>query len=424
MTVSIFFSLCFISSLTVVLLILSGLSSSSPIGAPDSRHRSSVDRDDYPLLDAQDFLNQFLTTLNLTEQRPSSRMGLDQTRKETEEYMLDLYNRLAHDLTSDANIVRSFKNEDSSTSTIKAASATIFPLLFNISIPHREHITVAELRLLILVRTTQRRSAGLDCKVAIYKIHMGAEEARRELKRRDKAEEVGLKSVEVLMTKRVHAKDHSWVSFDLTHEVRQWQKSGSTQIRLEVHVTAQGSEEVDVNRNLEGKYNAEIIVFSDDETRDHKYDSQMIRRENEVHRAPWERADHQDQLGKQSLTHSNFIYDASPRIRRHAKTEPCKRAPLFVDFKDIGWDSWIVQPLGYEAYRCNGVCSPPMTSEVSPTNHAMVQTQLSFKNPERVSPACCVPTKLEPISLLYYDNGVVTLKHKYNGMVVAECGCR
>ncbi|XP_053707489.1 bone morphogenetic protein 10-like [Synchiropus splendidus] len=425
MTVSIFFSICFISSLPVVLLILSGLSSSSPIGTADSRRRASVDRDDYPLLDAQDFLNQFLTTLNLTEQRPSSGMELDPTRRETEEYMLELYNRFARDLTSDANIVRSFKNGDSSTSNVKAVSARIFPLLFNISMPRHEHITVAELRLLILVPKAQRRSAGLDCKVAIYKIHMGAEELGRELKRRDNAEEVGLKSVEELMTKYVHTKDNSWVSFDLTREVRRWQKSGSTEVSLEVHVTAQGSPEVDINRNLEGKYNAEIIVFSDDGTREHKYGS----RGNEVpdkiqlsRHAPWERADHQ--LDTQSFMHSNFIYDASPRIRRHAKAEPCRRAPLFVDFKDIGWDTWIVQPLGYEAYRCNGVCSPPMTSEVSPTNHALVQTQLSFKSPERVSPACCVPTKLEPISLLYYDNGVVTFKHKYEGMVVAECGCR
>ncbi|KAM8872818.1 bone morphogenetic protein 10 [Synchiropus picturatus] len=357
-------------------------------------------------------------------------MELDPTRKETEEYMLELYNRFAHDLTSDANIVRSFKNGDSSTSNVKSASERIIPLLFNISMPRHEHITVAELRLLILVPKAQRRSAGLDCKVAIYKIHMGAEEPGRELKRRDNAEEVGLKSLEVLMTKHVHTKDNSWVSFDLTREVRWWHKSGSTEVRLEVHVTAQGSPEVDINRNLEGKYNAEIIVFSDDGTGEHKYGSRdQIRRGNEVpdkiqpsRHAPWERADHQ--LDTQSFMHSNFIYDVSPRIRRHAKAEPCRRAPLFVDFKDIGWDTWIVQPLGYEAYRCNGVCSPPMTSEVSPTNHALVQTQLSFKSPERVSPACCVPTKLEPISLLYYDNGVVTFKHKYEGMVVAECGCR
>jgi bone morphogenetic protein 9/10 len=95
-----------------------------------------------------------------------------------------------------------------------------------------------------------------------------------------------------------------------------------------------------------------------------------------------------------------------------------------VDFKDIGWDQWVIQPLGYEAYECNGVCSMPMTSEVSPTKHAMVQTLLSLRRPQKASAACCVPTRLDSIPLLYHDNGVVTFNHKYEGMVVAECGCR
>lgn len=46
-------------------------------------------------------------------------------------------------------------------------------------------------------------------------------------------------------------------------------------------------------------------------------------------------------------------------------------------------------------------------------------------HPKRASRACCVPTKLDPISILYLDeNGVITYKYHYDGMVVAECGCR
>lgn len=44
---------------------------------------------------------------------------------------------------------------------------------------------------------------------------------------------------------------------------------------------------------------------------------------------------------------------------------------------------------------------------------------------KKASETCCVPTKLEPISILYVDDqGIVTYKYKYDGMVVAECGCR
>lgn len=330
--------------------------------------------------------------------------------------------------------------------------------MFNISIPHHEHITIAELRLFTLIQKDQRPYAGLDCKVTIYKLHEGVvwtKEVGKDGRRRDKEEVVEMKDLEELVTKHINAKDNSWVSFDLTHVVTLWRKSGCVLHRLEVHIanleseeeeaTQQGesSVEIDIDRDLEEKHNAVMIVFSDDQSRDHKHDkqelNQMIEHDNDLpenmgrsQQTLWGHVNHnaghvnKDELDKQSLMHlqSNLIYDTPPRIRRNVKSEPCKRTPLFVEFKDIGWDSWIIQPLGYEAYECNGVCNPPLTDEVSPTKHAIVQTWLSVKNPERVSRACCVPTKLEPISLLYHENGVITFNHKYEGMVVAECGCR
>ncbi|KAL7376471.1 hypothetical protein ABVT39_008705 [Epinephelus coioides] len=461
MTVSVRSNLGFVCSLNVLLLMLTGLSLSSPIRSPESHHRVSVGRDvgDNPLLDAQDFLSQFLSTMNLTELRPQARPLA--ARKEPPEYMLELYNRFANDRTAvpSANVVRSFKNEDSSPFSVTARGVRIHPLLFNISIRHSEHITIAELRLFTLFQKAQRPNVGIDCKVTIYKIHEGVlwtKEVGKEGRRRDKEEVVEMKDLEELVTKHIHAKDNSWVSFDLTHVVALWRKSGCATHRLEVHIANLGSEEeearqevteqgqrlveVDIDRSLDGKHNAVMIVFSDDQSRDHKQDkqelNQMIEHENDLpenvgrrQQAFWEHVNHnanQDELDKQSLVQlqSNVIYDTPPRIRRNVKSEPCKRTPLFVDFKDIGWDTWIIQPVGYEAYECNGVCNPPMTSEVSPTKHAIVQTLLSVKSPERASRACCVPTKLEPISLLYHDNGVITFNHKYEGMVVAECGCR
>lgn len=112
MTVSVHSNLGFIRSLNV-LLILTGLSLSSPIRSLENHHRESVGRDvgDNPLLDAQDFLSQFLSTINLTELKPQPRPLA--ARKEPPDYMLELYNRFAHDRTAvpSANIVRSFKNE-------------------------------------------------------------------------------------------------------------------------------------------------------------------------------------------------------------------------------------------------------------------------------------------------------------------------
>lgn len=336
---------------------------------------------------------------------------------------------------------------DSSPSSLTVRGVRRHPLLFNISVLHHEHITVAELHLFTLVRRAQRPSGGVNCKVTIYRRYEGAvrtREAGKEGRRRGEEEgEVGeMEGLEELMTKQIYAKDNNWVSFDLTHVVSLWLKSGYSAHRLEVHIMKSederaapevtdgegGSVEVDIDRSLEGKHNAAIVIFSDDQSGDHKQDKQelkqMMEHEDDLQSQQGVFRHHRDQPDQQSHLQASFVYDTPPRVRRSAKSESCKRSPLFVDFKDIGWDMWIIQPLGYEAYECKGACTPPLTSEVSPTKHAIVQSLLNAKSPERASRVCCVPTKLDPISLLYHENGVVTFKHKYEGMVVAECGCR
>uniref|UniRef100_A0A3P9MI75 Bone morphogenetic protein 10, like n=1 Tax=Oryzias latipes TaxID=8090 RepID=A0A3P9MI75_ORYLA len=441
MTASTFSNLGSVNTLNVALLVVTGLSWSSPIKPAENQHWMSfgVNGRHEPLFNAQDLLSQFLSTLNLTRLRSQTR-GLTGPQEPLPEFMLELYNRFTNDRTAvpSANIVRSFKNEDSSLSTVRAVGVRIYPLLFNITMPHHESITLAELRLFTLIRKAQKPHPGFDCEVTIYKKHEGVvwtKEVGKEVRGRDKEEVVGMEDLEELVTKHIQVKDNSWVSFDLTHVVSLWRKSGRAAHRLEAHVARledRSLAEIDIDRNLEGQHNTVLIVFSDDQSREPKKDrqdlKQVIKHENNL-KANVGQSQHPFKglaYDQESVTEfqSNHIYDTPPRIRRSAKSQSCRRTPLFVDFKDIGWDSWIIQPLGYEAYKCNGVCNPPMTSEVSPTNHAIVQTLLNLHSPDRTSRACCVPTKLEPISLLYHDNGVVTFNHKYEGMVVAECGCR
>ncbi|KAF7655429.1 hypothetical protein LDENG_00055560 [Lucifuga dentata] len=107
------------------------------------------------------------------------------------------------------------------------------------------------------------------------------------------------------------------------------------------------------------------------------------------------------------------------------QTKPrCHRRRLHVNFKEMGWDDWIIAPLEYEAFHCDGVCDFPIRSHLEPTNHAIIQTLMNSMDPESTPPTCCVPTRLSPISILYIDSTNNVVYKQYEDMVVESCGCR
>ena len=111
------------------------------------------------------------------------------------------------------------------------------------------------------------------------------------------------------------------------------------------------------------------------------------------------------------------------RFRGRRKSN-CKRHELYVDFQDVGWNDWIVAPPGYHAYFCHGDCPFPMADHLNSTNHAIVQTLVNSVSPGKVPRACCVPTDLSPISMLYLDESETVILKNYKDMVVEGCGCR
>ncbi|XP_023936626.1 protein decapentaplegic [Bicyclus anynana] len=110
--------------------------------------------------------------------------------------------------------------------------------------------------------------------------------------------------------------------------------------------------------------------------------------------------------------------------RRKEAREICQRRPLFVDFADVGWSDWIVAPHGYDAYYCQGDCPFPLPDHLNGTNHAIVQTLVNSVNPATVPKACCVPTQLSSISMLYMDEVNNVVLKNYQDMMVVGCGCR
>uniref|UniRef100_A0A8C7TKC2 Bone morphogenetic protein 8a n=1 Tax=Oncorhynchus mykiss TaxID=8022 RepID=A0A8C7TKC2_ONCMY len=116
-----------------------------------------------------------------------------------------------------------------------------------------------------------------------------------------------------------------------------------------------------------------------------------------------------------------------PSIHDHSHVnsgrQACKRHELYVSFSDLGWKDWVLAPTGYSAFYCDGECLYPLGSCMNATNHAMIQLVVHLLKPDEVPKACCAPTKLSPISVLFYDDNNNVILKKHRNMVVKTCGC-
>ncbi|XP_015117735.1 protein 60A isoform X2 [Diachasma alloeum] len=103
--------------------------------------------------------------------------------------------------------------------------------------------------------------------------------------------------------------------------------------------------------------------------------------------------------------------------------ESCGLRTLYVNFKDIQWQDWIIAPSGFDAFYCSGECNFPLQTRMNATNHAIIQNLMHLKQPDEVPKSCCAPTKYSALTVLYFqDENNVVLK-KYQNMIVNRCGC-
>lgn len=118
------------------------------------------------------------------------------------------------------------------------------------------------------------------------------------------------------------------------------------------------------------------------------------------------------------------------RARRRTPTcEPetplCCRRDHYVDFQELGWRDWILQPEGYQLNYCSGQCPPHLAGSpgIAASFHSAVFSLLKANNPWPLGTSCCVPTARRPLSLLYLDRDGNVVKTDVPDMVVEACGC-
>ncbi|EHB07647.1 Inhibin beta E chain [Heterocephalus glaber] len=115
--------------------------------------------------------------------------------------------------------------------------------------------------------------------------------------------------------------------------------------------------------------------------------------------------------------------------RRTPTCEPetplCCRRDYYVDFQELGWRDWILQPEGYQLNYCSGQCPPHLAGSpgIAASFHSAVFNLLKANNPWPAGTSCCVPTARRPLSLLYLDHNGNVVKTDVPDMVVEACGC-
>ncbi|XP_073346326.1 growth/differentiation factor 2 isoform X1 [Pagrus major] len=333
-------------------------------------------------------------------------------------FMMELYDKYASDSSTmpQSDVIRSFTVQDITLSVTNGTKSK-HRLQFNISIPSHEKITTADLQLFFLPHPRSGvTSHDFKATVKVYEVEYDDLTSTSQL----------------LVGKEVSGSCSMWETLDVTTAIQSWVRSGRGATVFDVVVdrkdcgASYSGEEggcFNMSVSVGDNTSAALIVFSDDlgsrrrETKKELREMILHEEETILHSgADWNRG---DQLPNQILEAQH------PRRRkRKAEREYCQRASLKVSFKDIGWDSWIVAPPEYDAFECRGLCYHPLTDEMTPSKHALIQTLMNIRDPSKANMACCVPIKLDPITVMYQENGRLTIRYLYEEMKVAECGCR
>uniref|UniRef100_A0A673UK42 Bone morphogenetic protein 6 n=1 Tax=Suricata suricatta TaxID=37032 RepID=A0A673UK42_SURSU len=270
---------------------------------------------------------------------------------------------------------------------------------FNLSqIPEGEAVTAAEFRIY------------KDCVVGSFKNQtflISIYQVLQEHQHRDS-------DLFLLDTRVVWASEEGWLEFDITATSNLWVVTPQHNMGLQLSVVTRDG--LNINPRAAGLVG-----------RDGPYDKQPFMvaffKVSEVHvRTTRSAPGRRRQQSRNRSTQSQDVSRVSNYNSSELKTA-CRKHELYVSFQDLGWQDWIIAPKGYAANYCDGECSFPLNAHMNATNHAIVQTLVHLMNPEYVPKPCCAPTKLNAISVLYFDDNSNVILKKYRNMVVRACGC-
>ncbi|XP_062896673.1 left-right determination factor 2-like [Mobula hypostoma] len=274
-------------------------------------------------------------------------------------------------LPSLASILRGITGNAGTTGEVLYSDPTRQRLVFDMKglIPDNSEVTMAELKLFKrgvhkgeLPPRKHSRPVN-NARVSVYWVKILAD---------------GTNSTSLIDSRLVPILNSGWESLDITQAVYYWMKSADTPMHLEIWVEAERT----------GSYAAELAKL--------------------VHFTTQSAAD--QVLGKPELVlyTLNLEEYGSTGDCGAEKGRTCCRQEHFISFRDLPWTQyWIIEPPGYQAFRCLGGCKQP---------------QRPFDYGER----SCVAVESASLPVMYLvktGNYTEIEVAEFPNMITEKCGC-
>lgn len=345
--------------------------------------------------------NDLLNLLEIKEKPSVSR-----SRSQVPKYVMDLYKEQAHasgftkgGKEAPGKTIRTFFRDP-------RLSVDERHFFFNISsVATQGKILKAELR--VFKRRSKLESTNGFFNVAVSRLNRKAVESSSSWRKKLTAVDTKL-----VKCRRVGG----WIVINVTSAVAFWKSWPSRNFGLYITVTGLGVPKSDFYIASGGRKEPILVVYGEsNELGNHR----PLKTVEEV--STETRQENDQEVRWKARSHNTFSWT---RSRRSLHDDRCARRKLFVKFRDLKWDKWIIAPRGFSAYYCMGSCPEIIDKGYNPTNHAIIQNLLHHRYNRNIPAACCVPTSLHSMSMMYFElDGSIVLR-EYSGMVASSCGCR
>lgn len=199
----------------------------------------------------------------------------------------------------------------------------------------------------------------------------------------------------------------SWEEFDVSRAVQDWIRDPSSNFGLEI--------------TCDNRYRMEQLLeftFWSPAVADKAYHHHHHRLQSNQLPALNVLTQEKRILGRQKRTASASL-EQNDCLQGDGE-ERCCRFPLTINFTDIGWGDWVIAPLSYQAYYCEGSC--PRNYKVA-HRYARIKSIMRDLNPSTPLSVNCLATRMGHLHIAHFNSNNEQVVSVFENMFPEQCMC-